>query len=256
MLCVAGFDPTGGAGLQADIETVTAIGMRAVCAQTCNTLQDDDGVQAVMPMPSSVLLQQIESLRAAFDIAAVKIGAVASAENAEAIARGLAGITCPVIVDPVLRDATGRPLGDEAVARAIREHLLPVAACATPNRRELMSLAPEAATPGAAAAALLEGGCGAILATGQDKRQGALRHVLYTPHATDRDFFSRQLPGEFHGSGCTLSSALAAYIALGNPLPRAIHPALAFTAHAIENATTPESGRKRKFPRRWSHAQN
>ena len=247
------FDPTGGAGLQADVETVTAVGMRAVCAQTCNTLQNDDGVEAVMPTPAAMLLQQIESLRGAFTIAAVKIGAVASAENAEAIARGLTKIICPLIVDPVLRDATGKPLGDKTTARAIREYLLPATTCATPNREELLSLVPEAATPDIAATTLLEEGCGAILATSQEKRQGTLRHVLHRPGTAGWDFLSKQLPGEFHGSGCTLSSALATYIALGNPLHRAIDQALAFTARALGNATMPERGRKRRFPGRWPH---
>lgn len=256
MLCISGFDPTGGAGLQADIETVAVIGLRAVCAQTCNTLQDEDGVTTVMPMPAMLLLQQIESLCAAFDIAAVKIGAVSSAENAETTARGLAKITCPLIVDPVLQDATGKPLGDPDTAAAIRRYLLPATTCATPNREELMALVPEAATPDAAATTLLEEGCGGILATSQKRRKDTLHHVLYRPGAPNQGFLSRQLPGEFHGSGCTLSSALATYIALGSSLHQAINQALAFTARALANAATLERGGKRKFPGRWCRTPN
>ena len=251
VLCVSGFDPTGGAGLQADIETIAAIGLRAVCAQTCNTLQNAGGVTALMPTPAATLSRQIESLCGDFDVAAVKVGAVASAENAQAIARSLSEIACPLIVDPVLRDGTaGKSLGNEDTAWSIREYLLPMTTCTTPNRAELMTLSPETTTTVDAATALLKEGCEAVFATSEKQTGETLCHVLYTPEIGKRDFFTTQLPGEFHGSGCTLSSALAAYIALGNTVPQAIASALAFTARALEKATTPEREGKRKFPDR------
>ncbi len=248
LLCIAGFDPTGGAGLQADIETAAALGVRAVCAPTCNTVQDSAGAKTVIPTAATTLAQQLECLADDFDIAAVKVGLVATADNAEAIAA--AKICHPLVTDPVLHDGTGRPLCSDGAARAIRERLLPLTACATPNRAELAALAPEAATPADAAQALLDEGCGAVLVTGEEEKQRTLHHTLYMPHGEREAFSSPRLPGEFHGSGCTLSGALAVYLALQTPLRKAVALALAFTARALENAETPGGSGERRFPRR------
>ncbi len=250
LLCIAGFDPTGGAGLQADVETAAALGVRAVCAQTCNTVQDGAGAKAVMPTATAALARQIECLTADFDVAAVKAGLIASADNAGVIAEAVAAIRRPLVTDPVLCDGTGRPLCGDGAARAIREQLLPLTACATPNREELAALAPAAATPADAAQVLLNEGCGAVFVTGEKQQEQTLHHALYLPDGGREAFFSPQLPGEFHGSGCTLSCALAAHLALGRTLREAVALALSFTAHALANAETPGLSGERRFPKR------
>ncbi len=254
LLCIAGFDPTGGAGLQADIETAAALGVRAVCAQTCNTVQTNAGVKAVVPTTPALLARQTEYLTTDFDIAAVKVGLIASADNAEAIAGPVAGLCRPLVTDPVLHDGTGKPLCGDGVAQAIRKHLLPLTTCATPNREELAALAPEASTPADAAQALLNEGCTAVFVTGESCEEHTLHHVLYELPDRRETFSSRRLPGEFHGSGCTLSSAIATQLALGKPLRDAVALALTFTARALENAAPPENHRGdatgRRLPKR------
>ena len=248
LLCVAGFDPTGGAGLQADVETAAAHGVRAVCAQTCNTIQDGARTALVTPVPSETLALQLNRLIADFDIAAIKVGLIASAGNAEVVADAAAKLQCPLVVDPVLRDGAGEPLCDDGVTRVLRARLLPLAACATPNLEELTTLVPEATTPEAAARILVDEGCAAVLVTGEEKQARTLHHALYSPER--RVFSSPRLPGEFHGSGCTLSCALAAQLALGVALDDAVALALAFTARALERADAPSRSRARKFPGR------
>lgn len=252
LLCIAGFDPTGGAGLQADVETAAALGVRAVCAQTCNTVQDGARTVAITPMPPATLALQLARLIADFDVAAVKVGLIASADNAEVVAEAAAALHVPFVVDPVLRDGAGESLCEDGAAQALRARLLPLAACATPNLEELTALVPEASTPAAAAKVLLDEGCAAVLVTGEEKQERTLHHALY--HGLDsperRAFSSPRLPGEFHGSGCTLSCALAAQLALGAALGDAATLAFAFTARALERADAPSRGGTRKFPKR------
>ena len=250
LLCISGLDPTGGAGLQADIETTNAIGIRAVCAQTCNTVQSSAGTQSIVPTTPDMLLRQIEYLIADFDIAAVKIGLVVSTESAQSIAQAIAKIHCPIVVDPILKDGIGNRLCNELTKQAIRQYLLPLATCATPNLEEVISLVACTTTPTDAATTLLHEGCSAVLVTSEEKKANIYHHALYLPYKQRKVFSSLHLVEEFHGSGCTLSSALAAYLALGKPLSEAVSLALTFTAHAIEKATTPERSAKRKFPTR------
>ena len=251
LLCIAGFDPTGGAGLQADIETAAMLGVRTVCAQTCNTVQDSAGTYAVAATDPAMLKRQIERLIADFNIAAVKVGLVASADNAWVIAEGMARLACPLVADPVLYDGTGIPLCDDGTAQAIRSWLLPAASCATPNRKELAALVPEAAATADAARALLDEGCGAVLVTDEESKEQALQSALYSPDRKRRVFESPRLTGEFHGSGCTLSSAVAAHLALDRPLNEAVSTAFAFTRNALESASEPGTHpHARKFPNR------
>ena len=251
LLCIAGFDPSGGAGLQADIETAAAFGVRAVCVQTCNTIQDSAGTKAVIPTMAKVLARQLECIVADFDLAAVKIGLIPSVDNAEIIAKTVSSLRCPLIADPVLCDGTGKALCDDGTPRTIREQLLPLVSCATPNRVELAALVPNAETDADAAQTLLRENCGAVLVTSETSEEKTLHHALYLPGNECKLFSSPRLPGEFHGSGCTLSSAIAAQLALGKPLREAISQALTFTARALENADTPgTSTQARKFPRR------
>ncbi len=252
LLCVAGFDPTGGAGLQADVETAAALGVRAVCAQTCNTVQDGVRTITVTPTPPETLALQLARLIADFDVAAVKVGLIASADNAEVVAEAAAALHVPFVVDPVLRDGAGEPLCTDGTAQALRARLLPHATCATPNLEELTALVPEASTPAAAAQALLDEGCAAVLVTGEEKQEQTLHHALYQAlgRPERRVFSAARLTGEFHGSGCTLSCALAAQLALGATLDDAVPLALEFTARALERADAPSRSRARKFPKR------
>ena len=255
LLCIAGFDPSGGAGLQADIETAAALGVRAACALTCNTVQDSRDAKEVAVTAPDLLVRQIECLITDFDIAAIKTGLIPSTKSVEAVAetisKPVAGTDCSLVVDPVLCDGTGKALCDDGVVQAVRERLLPIAACATPNRTELAALVPEAETPAAAAHTLLAENCKAVLVTSEGGEGENLKHTLYLADGTHRNFLSPRLPGEFHGSGCTLSSAIAAHLALGKPLHEAVPFALDFTAQALERADAPgKTTQARKFPRR------
>ena len=255
LLCISGFDPSGGAGLQADVETATALGVRAVCAQTCNTVQNSQGVERVIATAPEILARQLACLTADFEIAAVKTGLIPSSDNVRVVADAVSKLGQPLIVDPVLRDGTGRSLcaeqTEDAVVRALRRELLPLAACITPNRAELTALVGDSETMAEAARTLLDEQCGAVLVTSAASEAQTLRHILYR-HGDNDQFSSPRLSGEFHGSGCTLAAAIAAQLATGKTLREAVPQALAFTTRALERADAPgRHGQTRRLPRRW-----
>lgn len=275
-LFVAGLDPSGGAGLQADIETAAALGARAHCALSCNTLQDSRGVAAVAPGDAAFLARQIACVLSDFDIAAVKLGLLATRDNIAAVARALAAVRAPIVVDPVLAaGGDGAALCEPGCAAQLRERLLPLAALATPNLSEAMQLVPAAATPDEAARALLAEGCGAVLITDVKPDDAVVEHRYYTaagapktdtlaagsataggprkdddkPSAAAHSAAPRcerlqcaRLPGAYHGSGCTLSAAIAALLARGCDAREAARRAQDFVCASLQAAEWPGRG--------------
>lgn len=258
VLVLAGHDPSGGAGLTADAETIGACGAWPLTIPTALTVQNSRDVAAVMPCRGDDMRAMAAALRE-FHIAAIKVGLVADLETLDAVAdivRCHPGV--PLVVDPVLKAGGGRELSTAELVDAFRERLLPLVDILTPNRLELSRLAGEAEVNDTdRAISLLALGCQAVLVTGTDDPppDSAADRVVHTLHTPDngRQWQWPRLPGSFHGSGCTLASALAARLAIGESLVEACEQAQDFTWQSLRQGWRPGAGQA--LPRRlwrWS----
>jgi len=241
ILAIAGSDSSGGAGVQADIKTITMLGGYAMTAITAITAQNTVGVQAVAAISPKMVVQQIVSCRDDIGIDAVKIGMLAAPEVIAAVADALADIAAPVVLDPVMIATSGAALaGSEAVA-ALRQTLFPRAALITPNLPELAHLVGRA-LPGRAAmiaaAEELAGECGAaVLAKGGHAEGERITDVLIAPGEPPRLFDHARIDTiHTHGTGCTLSSAIATLLGRGESLVGAVEQARQFVFEAIRSA--------------------
>lgn len=241
VLCIAGHDPTGGAGLQADIETSAALGCHAVTAISCQTVQDTHDVRQVKANPPALLAAQIEAICSDVSINCVKIGMLGNAELTAVVSAALTYMNIPVVLDPVLAAGGGKNLADTGLTQAIRG-LLPQVTLITPNRTEARRLA-STNDVNTAAQQLNTLGCPAVLVTGADEALGdQVLNQLFENNSAPIDFFWTRLKGQFHGSGCTLSTACAAYMARGASVAEAVRKAQKFTWNALQNAHQPGHG--------------
>lgn len=242
ILCIGGHDPTGGAGIQADIETITALGGQALSLVTALTAQDTHDVASLLPTPADFF--SAAAGRLLHDIApdAIKIGLIGSAALIPPLVRILRGFHGPVVLDPVLAAGGGFDLGAVRLVEAMREQLLPLVTLATPNRAEARRLAARI-DAAQAARALIHAGAGAVLLTGADEAEGdVVTNHLYLGDRDPHAFQWPRLPQRYHGSGCTLSSACALYLATGDDPVTAVDRAQSFTATALRAATKPGGG--------------
>lgn len=218
VLVFAGLDPSGGAGIGADIEAIGAQGAHALPVVTALTVQDNNRVHEVVPVDAGLLERQASLLAASLPIGAVKLGIPGSRVNAEAIARVIARLReqrpdLHVVLDPVLASGHGDPLSrGDALAALVP--LLPLATVLVPNLME--------------AGALGDTGCPNVLVTG-GHAAGATIINRWQSDAGVREWTWPRLPGEFHGSGCTLASAIAARLALGEGMDEALESAQRYT---------------------------
>ncbi|MCB1775602.1 MAG: hydroxymethylpyrimidine/phosphomethylpyrimidine kinase [Gammaproteobacteria bacterium] len=242
VLCVGGHDPTGGAGIQADIETVRALGGRAITIVTALTVQDTRNVSAIDPVSTPTFRATLATLLADIRPDAVKIGLLAGCDQVDLLAASLAGLDVPVVLDPVLAAGGGFGFGNADIIRCIRDRLLPRTTLATPNREEARRLTGEH-EPARAATALLDLGAGAVLLTGADEAGGdEVENQLWLPGPTSSQFRWPLLPGVYHGSGCTLASACAVSLGRGMAPEVAVTEAQTFTHQALTRATAPGHG--------------
>jgi len=249
VLAFAGSDPSGGAGLQADLLTLAALGCHPLSVVTAITVQDTSGVVGVQPVAADWVARQARTLLADMAVSAFKLGMVATRESAVAIAAVIdEHPAIPVVLDPVLASGRGDPLGTSDVAAALVEHLVPRATIATPNSLEARGLA---AGPGERTDALPLERCaerltvrGAkfVLVTGTHEPTREVVNALYDAGGLVRSDRWERLPGEYHGSGCTLAAAIAAGLAHGIALPEAVQAAQRFTWQALAEAFRPGAG--------------
>ena len=240
VLSIAGSDSSGGAGIQADIKTIAMLGGYAMTAITAITAQNTRGVQAVEPLSSELVAAQIDSCISDIGADAVKIGMLGSPEIAAVVAQRLESFAGAIVFDPVMVATSGGMLADEATIAAFAP-LMDIATILTPNLPELEALTgmPVGNHEAIAAAAHTLVGlhdC-AVLAKG-GHAEGA--RVMDTLILADGDFVTFDDPKietrHTHGTGCTLSSAIATLAAHGQPLPHAVRLARQFVRKAIESA--------------------
>jgi hydroxymethylpyrimidine/phosphomethylpyrimidine kinase len=242
ILCIGGHDPTGGAGIQADIETATALGCRAYSIVTCLTNQDTHNVHHMYPQATLQFAAQLDTLLADTTPDVVKIGLLGSPGLANELAYRLRTLAKPVVLDPILAAGGGTDLANQELLEAIQQDLLPLTTLLTPNHAEARRLSSQLSLA-EAVDYLFDKGCQAILMTGADEsRDGQVLNTLHEAKSQHKNFTWDKLPHQYHGSGCTLASACACGIAQGKPLLEAVEPAQAFTYQSLQNADHPGSG--------------
>jgi hydroxymethylpyrimidine/phosphomethylpyrimidine kinase len=244
VLVFAGLDPGGGAGLAADVLAIAAQGAHALPVATALTVQDNNRVHAVVPVEASLVLRQAEALIAACAIRAVKIGIPGNGENARAIAGLLRRLRerdpdLPVVLDPVLASGHGHALGEGDPVASLAE-LLALATIALPNEPEMRALG---AVPGPPH--LLPPH---LLITGGHGEGPFVTNRWYRDGEPVRHWRWPRLPGQFHGSGCTLAAALAGRLALGEAMSEALGAAQAYSHAALAQSFAIAPGQR--IPRR------
>lgn len=244
VLCFAASDPTGGAGVQADILTLAALGCHPLSVLTALTAQDTRGVHGVQPVDGAWVEAQARRLLEDIPLDAFKIGVLGSAANVEAVARAIERHPrLPVVFDPVLASGRGDALADAATLDALRTRLLPLTTVLTPNSLEARRLCgDDGAGLEACAARLVEMGCAQVLVTGTHEPGAQVVNTLYGAGGKLREDRWPRLPGGYHGSGCTLASALAAFLARGLPVPEAAREAQAYTWKALQRGFNAGAG--------------
>lgn len=247
VLIIAGSDPSGGAGIQADIKTVTALGGYAATAITALTIQNTTGVSAVHPVDPGVIGAQIKAVLDDIGADAIKIGMLGSADVVDLVAGMLAPIASdvPVVLDPVLVATSGDPLAGEGAAAAILNKLVSLAAIITPNTDEAGALTGASITSRsamvAAGEALRAAGAEAALVKGGHMPGDEVADVLVRAEGSLWFENPRIATTSTHGTGCTLASAVAAGLALGRPREDAVTNAIRYVHEAI--ATAPGFGK-------------
>ncbi|MFD9003182.1 bifunctional hydroxymethylpyrimidine kinase/phosphomethylpyrimidine kinase [Streptomyces sp. NPDC059582] len=236
VLTVAGSDSGGGAGIQADLKTMLALGVHGMSVITAVTAQNSLGVQGAWELPAEAVRAQYRSVVDDIGVQAVKTGMLASAELVETVAELLAGTDAPVVVDPVSVSKHGDPLLASAALDSVRTKLLPLATVATPNLDEVAQLTgvrveSETGMREAAAAVLACGPRWVVIKGGHLSgaavdllTDGTEEHWLRAPRHDNR---------HTHGTGCTLASAIASHLAMGRSVPEAVSAAKEYVTGAI-----------------------
>lgn len=242
VLSIAGFDGSGGAGLQADLKTISALGCYATTVLTALPVQNTTGVKSIFSIPVSVVDEQLASIFDDILSSAVKIGMVHTPQLVETIARYLnQHPSIPVVFDPVMVATSGHKLIEEATIKSLVTHLFPVASIITPNMDEAALLAKmevkDVDDMYVAGQKILQLGCKSVLLKGGHLKESTLTSLYFKEDGSVVEYtFERYETQNMHGSGCTLSSAIASYIAQGEALERAVKLGQDYVHKAIYHA--------------------
>ncbi|MGN6274471.1 MAG: bifunctional hydroxymethylpyrimidine kinase/phosphomethylpyrimidine kinase [Solirubrobacterales bacterium] len=236
VLSIAGSDSGGGAGIQADLKAFARVGVHGMTAVTAITAQNTVGVEAVQAISPRVIVAQVRAVAEDIGVDAVKIGMLGTAETVEAVVEALQHVgDAPVVIDPVMIAESGAELLDAEARVALAEKLLPLAAVVTPNIPEARALTGlgEGATQAELAESLVAMGAQAAVVTGG--HSDAVIDVFYDGSEAVEIHGERHPDGAAHGSGCTHSSSLAAYLALGREPLAAAEGAREVTSQAVRD---------------------
>jgi len=249
VLVFAATDPSGGAGLQADIMTLSSMGCHPLSVVTAVTIQDTMGVDDVSPIDAEWVADQARCVLEDMPVAAFKIGLLGNVEQIAAIAEVVSDYPeVPLVLDPVLASGRGDELVNEEMVNALRELLIPQTTILTPNSLEARRLAADDAdesdSPDLAECArrLIASGCEYVLITGTHENTPQVVNTLYGQNGVVRSDAWQRLPGSYHGSGCTLASAIAATIANGLEISDAVKDAQEYTWQTLKAAFRPGMG--------------
>jgi hydroxymethylpyrimidine/phosphomethylpyrimidine kinase len=248
VLTFAATDPTGGAGLQADILTQTSLGCHALTVVTAITVQDTRGVEDFMVIDPEWIEDQARAILEDMPVAAFKIGMMGSPETVAVIAAIIADYPdIPLVLDPVLASGRGDDLATEETLDALCDLLLPQTTIITPNSVEARRLVEddEDASPpdlDTCALRLLDMGCEFVLITGSHEHTPQVINTLYDEGRNAMSLPWDRLPHSYHGSGCTLASAIAALLAHGVDMATAVKDAQEYTYEALRNSFRPGMG--------------
>lgn len=240
-LSIAGSDSSGGAGVQADLKTFSALGVYGATAITAITAQNTEGVYSQMALPAEMVQSQIIAVMEDIAPRVVKIGMLANVEVATAVADTLARYSIPIVLDPVMVSSSGHRLLSVEAQEVLKRRLLPMACLVTPNIPEMEALTSmplsTAEQKRAAAHYLIDLGARAVLLKGGHEQGDAKTDILYrsTAEGISESYFSHRTIStrNIHGTGCTLSSAIAAYVARGLSLEEAVGAAKEYIGAAI-----------------------
>ena len=238
VMCFSGLDPTGGAGLQADIETLFSIGCHCTPIATALTAQNTQNAINMIATEPALLVQQARAVLEDISIQCIKIGLLGSVESIEVLhilLKDYANI--PVVLDPIALAGGGYEFGGTEVLEAMRNLLVPLTTVLTPNTNEAKRLAPSGDTLDACANELLDLGCQHLLLTGTHSQTPDVVNRLYSTHQEVVTFNWPRLEHSYHGSGCTLAAAISGYLAHKLNIRDAIQQAQRFTWESLSQGT-------------------
>jgi len=242
-------DSSGGAGIQADILTLASMGCHPLSVITAVTVQDTVGVDDVMALDSGWVADQARAVLEDMPVHVFKIGMLGSVEIIAAIAEIVSDYPdIPIVLDPVLSSGRGEELASEDMISAMRELLLPQTTIITPNSMEARRLAQDEAEDfdeldlGQCGGRILHMGCEYVLITGAHENTRQVTNTLYTASGIVRSDVWQRLTGSYHGSGCTLASAIAAALANGLPVSEGVYEAQEYTWQTLKAGFHPGMG--------------
>lgn len=234
VLAFSGHDPSGGAGIQADIEAASSLGSQVASVVTALTVQDTQGVSKVQAVDPILVNEQARAILEDMPVKAFKLGLLGSIENIEVVHEILHQYhDIPVVLDPIIKAGDGSRLTNKDMTLAFSDLLFPLTTIVTPNSNEAIWLAPEADNLDACAQELMDDGCDYVLITGTHESTKDVINSLYHEHRKIEDFYWQRLSHEYHGSGCTLASAIASLLAQGLDMFNAVNEAQAYTWEAL-----------------------
>jgi hydroxymethylpyrimidine/phosphomethylpyrimidine kinase len=249
VLVFAATDPSGGAGLQADIMTLSSMGCHPLSVVTAVTIQDTTGVDDVNPIDAEWVADQARCVLEDMPVAAFKVGLLGSLEQVAAIAEVVSDYPeVPLVLDPVLASGRGDELVTEEMVVALKELLIPQTTILTPNSIEARRLAQEDGEEGEGpdlaecARRIIASGCEYVLITGTHENTPEVVNTLYGQNGVVRSDNWQRLPGSYHGSGCTLAAAIAATVANGLEVAEAVKDAQEYTWQTLKAAFRPGMG--------------
>ena len=244
-MTIAGNDPTGGAGLQADIETLASLGCHAAPITTALTIQDTKSLHSFDPVSDTLVHNQISTVLKDINVSVIKIGTIAGVSQVETIRHLLQDYPdIPVVMDPVLSAGGGGDFADEQLCQQMKSLLFPFVSILTPNSQEARRLGQNfnrnlnqgSDNLNNCAQQLIDRGIKYVLITGTHENTAAVNNRLYDANGVVEISTWERLPDSYHGSGCTLATAIAAHLALGCEPINAIRKAQKYTWQTLKHA--------------------
>lgn len=257
VMSLSGTDPSGGAGIQADIETLVSLGCHSAPVVTAITVQDTQQLLRYQSVDSTLVIEQARAVLEDMPIAAIKIGMLGSVENTEAVHSILMDYPdLPVVLDPLIEASGGGELSDDEMLDALIDLLFPLTTVLTPNSEEARAFAPEADSLDACAQELMDLGSKYILITGTHENTPHVINKLYLDHHLIESYTWDRLPASYHGSGCTLAAAIAGLLAQGLDPVNAVYEAQEYTWNTLNDGY--RIGMGQHIPDRlfWAHGED